>query len=55
MRQLRIGEEKEERRTKKKPQDENVMACPIPQGGHNKHGLHHLTAASSLLLHPLNH
>jgi len=26
---LRIGEEKE-RRKKKKPQDENTMACPIP-------------------------
>jgi len=24
------------RKRKKKPQDENIMACPIPQGGHNK-------------------
>jgi len=24
------------RRKKKKPQDENIMACPIPSGGHNK-------------------
>jgi len=23
------------RRKKKKPQDENIMACPIPQGGHD--------------------
>jgi len=21
---------------RKKPQEENIMACPIPQGGHNK-------------------
>jgi len=21
---------------KKKPQDENIMVCPIPQGDHNK-------------------
>jgi len=34
MRQLRIGEEKR-RRKKKKPQYENIMACPIPWGGHN--------------------
>jgi len=27
---------REEKRTKKKPQDENIMACPIPLGGHNK-------------------
>jgi len=27
---------KEERIRKKKPQDENIMACPIPYGGHNK-------------------
>jgi len=26
---LRLGEEKKERR-KKKPQDENIMVCPIP-------------------------
>jgi len=25
----------EEDRQKKKPQDKNIMACPIPQGGHN--------------------
>jgi len=23
-------------RKKKKPQDENIMACPIPQGSHYK-------------------
>jgi len=27
---------KEERRKKKKPQDENIMVCPIPYGDHNK-------------------
>jgi len=27
---------KKERRRKKKPQDENVMVCPIPQGNNNK-------------------
>jgi len=32
---LRLGEEKkkERRRKTKKPQDENIMACPIAQGG----------------------
>jgi len=32
MRSLRLGEVKkeEERRIKKKPQKENIMACPIP-------------------------
>ena len=25
----------EEERKKKKPQDKNIMACPVPQGGHN--------------------
>jgi len=30
MRRLRIGEEKRRRRRKKKPQDENIMAYPIP-------------------------
>jgi len=29
------AEIREEKR-RKKPQDENIMACPIPQGGHNK-------------------
>jgi len=35
MRRLRIGEEKRKEKKedrKKKPQDENIMACPIPQG-----------------------
>jgi len=29
---LRLGEEKKERKIekRKKPQDENIMACPIP-------------------------
>jgi len=27
---------KKERRRKKKPQGNNIMACPITQGGHNK-------------------
>jgi len=30
--EIRRGKKKEER---KKPQDKNIMACPIPQGGHN--------------------
>jgi len=31
LRQLRLGEEKEEgRRRKKKPQGKNIMVCPIP-------------------------
>ena len=30
LRRLRLGEEKKERRRKKKPQDENIMVCPIP-------------------------
>jgi len=33
----RRGKERHiDRRRKKKTQDENIMACPIPQGGHNK-------------------
>jgi len=34
---MRLGEEKkiENRREKKKPQGKNIMACPIPDGGHN--------------------
>jgi len=36
LRRLRLGEEKKkDRRQKKKPQGKNVMACPVPQGGHN--------------------
>jgi len=36
MRRLRIGEEKRRKiERKKKPQDKNIMACPIPYGGHN--------------------
>jgi len=30
--EIRRGKKLEDR---KKPQDENIMACPIPQGGHN--------------------
>jgi len=37
VRPLRLGEEKKtEDRRRKKPQDKNIMACPIAQGGHNK-------------------
>jgi len=32
LRRLRLGEEKK----KKKPQDKNIMVCPIPWGNHNK-------------------
>jgi len=28
---------KKEDRRKKKPQRKNIMACPIPYGGHNKY------------------
>jgi len=31
---LRIGKEKKEKDRKKKPHDENIMACPIPWDGH---------------------
>jgi len=31
--EIRRGKKIEDR---KKPQDENIMACPIPQGGHKK-------------------
>jgi len=31
--EIRRGKKEEERG--KKPQDENIMACPIPHGGHN--------------------
>jgi len=27
---------KRRRRRRKKPQGKNIMACPIPQGGHKK-------------------
>jgi len=30
LRRLRLGKEKRTRRRKKKPQDENIMVCPIP-------------------------
>jgi len=30
LRPLRLGEEKEKKDIKKKPQDENIMVCPIP-------------------------
>jgi len=39
LRQLRFGEEKkkeEEERKKEKPQDENIMVFPIPQGDRNE-------------------
>jgi len=39
LRRLRLGEEKdrkkERRHKKKKPHGKNIMACPIPYGGHN--------------------
>jgi len=36
MRPLRLGERKKrkEEEDRKKPQDENIMVCPIPQGDH---------------------
>jgi len=34
MAENRRGKNKEDR--KKKPQDKNIMACPVSQGGHNK-------------------
>jgi len=33
--EIRRGK-KEERRRKKKPQDKNIMVCPIPQGDHKE-------------------
>jgi len=30
LQRLRLGEEKKERKRKNKPQDENIMVCPIP-------------------------
>jgi len=38
LRPLRLGEEKrkKEERGKKKPQDENIMVCPIPYDDHNE-------------------
>ena len=32
--EIRRGK-KEDRKKKKKPHDENIMVCRIPQGGHN--------------------
>jgi len=35
--EIRRGKKEEDRRRREKPQDENIMACPIPKGGgHNK-------------------
>jgi len=39
LRSLRLDEEKERKKKKidkwkKKPQAKNIMACPIPEGGH---------------------
>jgi len=31
---IRRGKEKDRRQKKKKPQGKNIMAYPIPQGGH---------------------
>ena len=36
LRQLRLGEEKKERKKKNKPQHENIMVCPIPYGDDNE-------------------
>jgi len=33
--EIRRGKKKEEERRRKKPQGKNIMACPIPEGGHN--------------------
>jgi len=33
--EIRRGEKQKEGRKKKKPQDENIMVCPITQGDHN--------------------
>jgi len=34
LRRLRLDEEKRRKKKKNKPQDENIMVCPIPQGDH---------------------
>jgi len=41
VRPLRLGEEikKKEEEDRKKPQDENIMVCPITYGDHNKRRL----------------
>jgi len=37
MGRLRIGEEKKRKKDRRKiPQDENIMACPIPYHHHNR-------------------
>jgi len=38
MRPLRLVEEKKKEEERKKPQGRNILACPIPQGGHKKIG-----------------
>jgi len=48
---LRLGEEKKEEEGKK-PQGKNIMACPVPLGGH-KH-LYNATADSLLLTYYTN-
>jgi len=48
LRRLRLGEEsKKERRRKRKPQDENIMVCPIPYGDHNKQDKNIISASAT--------
>jgi len=35
--EIRQRKKKEEDRKKKKPQGKDIMACPIPYGGHKNH------------------
>jgi len=32
--EIRRGKKERRRKKRKKPQGKNIMACPIPQGGH---------------------
>jgi len=51
LRRLRLGEEKKKIEGKKKPQGKNIMACPIPYGGHNNnHILYYEVGRRSRLL-----
>jgi len=36
MAEIMRGKKRKKKERKKKPQDENIMACPIPWGGHKK-------------------
>jgi len=35
--EIRKGKKKKEEEGRKKPQGKNIMACPVPEGRHNKY------------------